>query len=167
MAAYRRVYDYITCRLTAKNRDQLRNLALGSRLACMSHPSRAFQFVIRFDSLCESIRCVKKSAVRFTSCHAVFLVQGLFIVQSQSKNTPQGTQLKAILYTTSTKTVTQCIMHTLKITPNLLLNISVEAANLSDCRIESKKKSIQWRESNENFFWPELECCSQQWQLLL
>jgi len=55
MAAYRRVYDYITCRLTAKNRDQLRNLALGSRLAGMSHPSRAFQF-LRFDSLCESIR---------------------------------------------------------------------------------------------------------------
>jgi len=56
MAAYRRVYDYITCRLTAKNRDQLRNLALGSRLVCMSHPSRAFQVAIRFDSLCDSIR---------------------------------------------------------------------------------------------------------------
>ena len=31
------------------------------------------------------------------------------------------------------------------------LNISVQEANLSDCRIESKKKSIRWRESNENF----------------
>jgi len=35
-------------------------------------------------------------------------------------------------------------MHTIKITPNF---ISVQAANLSDCRIES----------NRNFFLPELE----------
>jgi len=35
-------------------------------------PTRAFQFANRFDSLCESIRFVKKSAFRFTSCHAVF-----------------------------------------------------------------------------------------------
>ena len=32
MAAYRRVYDSHTCRLTAKNPDQLRNPALGSRV---------------------------------------------------------------------------------------------------------------------------------------
>ena len=34
MAAYRRVYDTscITCRLTAKNRDQLRNPTLGNRV---------------------------------------------------------------------------------------------------------------------------------------
>ena len=32
MAAYRRVYDSITCRLTAKNRDQLRNPTLGNRV---------------------------------------------------------------------------------------------------------------------------------------
>jgi len=41
----------------------------------------------RFDSLCESIRIdsfSKKSAFRFTSCHAVFSC--LFIVQSQPKN---------------------------------------------------------------------------------
>jgi len=30
MAAYRRVYDYFTCRLTAKNRDQLGNPTLGN-----------------------------------------------------------------------------------------------------------------------------------------
>ena len=30
MAAYRRVYDSVTSRLTAKNRDQLRNLGLRS-----------------------------------------------------------------------------------------------------------------------------------------
>jgi len=39
---------------------------------------RAFQFAIRIDSIryanrFESIRLVKKSAFRFTSCHAVFL----------------------------------------------------------------------------------------------
>ena len=32
MAAYRVVYDSVTCRLTAKNRDQLRNLTLGNRV---------------------------------------------------------------------------------------------------------------------------------------
>jgi len=33
MAAYRRIYDSrVTCRLTAKNRDQLRNRTLGSRV---------------------------------------------------------------------------------------------------------------------------------------
>ena len=53
-----------------------------------------------------------------------------------------------ILYTTSTKTVMQCIMHTIKITVNLLFEYqcSLQAANLSDCRIESK------------LFLPELEC---------
>ena len=34
MAAYRRGYDlgYVTCRLTAKNRDQLRNPTVGNRV---------------------------------------------------------------------------------------------------------------------------------------
>jgi len=32
MAAYRRVYDSITCRLTAKNLDRLRNPTLGNRV---------------------------------------------------------------------------------------------------------------------------------------
>ena len=32
MAAYRRVYDLVTCKLTAKNRDQLRNPTLGNRV---------------------------------------------------------------------------------------------------------------------------------------
>ena len=33
MAAYRRVYDSdVTCRLTAKNQDQLRNPTLGNRV---------------------------------------------------------------------------------------------------------------------------------------
>ena len=39
--------------------------------------TRAFQFAIRIDSLCESIRFVKKSAFRFTSCHAVFALNKL------------------------------------------------------------------------------------------
>jgi len=42
-------------------------------------------------------------------------------------------------------------MHTIKLL--LYLNISVEAANLSDCRIESKKiESVARIESNRNFF---------------
>jgi len=32
MAAYRRVMTHVTCRLTAKNRDQLRNPTLGNRV---------------------------------------------------------------------------------------------------------------------------------------
>ena len=32
MAAYRRLYDYVTNRLAAKNRDQRRNLTLGNRV---------------------------------------------------------------------------------------------------------------------------------------
>ena len=32
MAAYRQVYDSVTCRLTAKNRDQLWNRTLGNRV---------------------------------------------------------------------------------------------------------------------------------------
>jgi len=48
-------------------------------------------------------------------------------------------------------------MHTIKITPNLILNISVQAANLSDCRIEQKKiDSVARIESK--LFLPELEC---------
>jgi len=43
--------------------------------------SRAFQFAIWFDSLCKSIWInlfCKKSAFRFTSCHAVFLAYLLY-----------------------------------------------------------------------------------------
>ena len=46
-------------------------------------------------------------------------------------------------------------MHTIKITPTYYLNISVQAANLSDCRIESNRKkidSVARIESNRNFF---------------
>jgi len=58
-----------------------------AELAAPSWPrrigGRAFQFAIRIDSIryanrFESIRLVKKSAFRFTSCHAVFSC--LFIV---------------------------------------------------------------------------------------
>jgi len=41
-------------------------------------------------------------------------------------------------------------MHTIKLLLTYYLNISVQAANLSDCRIES----------NRLFFLPELECSS-------
>ena len=52
-------------------------------------------------------------------------------------------------------------MHTIKLHPTYYLNISVQAANLSDCRIESNRKnrfgSENRIESNRNFFLPELE----------
>ena len=51
-------------------------------------------------------------------------------------------------------------MHSIKITHNLLFEYQCTAANLSDCRIESKK-SIRYRESNRvesKLFLPELEC---------
>ena len=46
-------------------------------------------------------------------------------------------------------------MHTIKLLLTDYLNISVQAANLSDCRIESKKiDSVARIESNRNFFCP-------------
>ena len=53
-------------------------------------------------------------------------------------------------------------MHTIKLLLTYYFNISVQAANLSDCRIESNRKnrfgSENRIESNRNFFLPELEC---------
>jgi len=50
-------------------------------------------------------------------------------------------------------------MHTIKLLLTYYLNISVQAANLLDCRIESKKiDSVARIESK--LFWPELECSS-------
>jgi len=46
-------------------------------------------------------------------------------------------------------------MHTIKLLVTYYLNISVQAANLSDCRIE-KIDSVARIESK--LFWPELEC---------
>ena len=48
-------------------------------------------------------------------------------------------------------------MHTIKLLLTYYLNISIQAANLSDCRIESKKNrfgSENRIESNRNFFCP-------------
>ena len=48
-------------------------------------------------------------------------------------------------------------MHTIKLLLTYYLNISVQAANLSDCRIESNRKkidSVARIESNRNFFCP-------------
>jgi len=57
-------------------------------------------------------------------------------------------------------------MHTIKLLLTYYLNISVEAANLSDCRIESNRKKIESVariESNRiETFLPELECSSPQ-----
>jgi len=54
--------------------------------------ARAFQFAIRIDSIryanrLESIRLVKKSAFRFTSCHAFFLVYLLYSLSQKNKLT--------------------------------------------------------------------------------
>jgi len=57
---------------------------------------------------------------------------------------PQYTQFKAILCTTSTKQ-----LHNAYYKNYSQLTIYVQAANLSDCRIESNRIE---------FFWPELEC---------
>jgi len=121
---------------------------------------------IRFDSSCESIRidsfCKKKSAFRFTSCHAVFLTYLLYSLSQ--KNTPQCTQLKAILCKTSTKKQLRNA-HYLLLT--YYLNISVQATKFSDCRIESNRKNQfggeNRIESNRKFFLPELECSSDDW----
>jgi len=54
-------------------------------------------------------------------------------------------------------------MHTIKLLLTYYLNISVQAANLSDCRIESNRKidSVAIIESNRiETFLPELECSS-------
>ena len=65
-------------------------------------------------------------------------------------------------YTVDKKTVTQCILYKLLLT--YYLNISVQAANLSHCRIESKKiYSVARIESK--LFLPELECSSRQSQI--
>jgi len=59
------------------------------RYRVLEHSNARFES-IRFDSLCESIRidsfCKKKSAFRFTSCHAVFLAYLLYSL-SQKKLT--------------------------------------------------------------------------------
>jgi len=69
---------------------------ISSNASCVSRPiavrSKAFQFAIRIDSIryanrFESIRFVKKSAFRFTSCHAVFLAYLLYSISRKNKLT--------------------------------------------------------------------------------
>jgi len=54
------------------------------------------------------------------------------------------------------KTVTQCILRKLLLT--YYSNISVQAANLSQCRIESNRKNRFGNEDRIETFLPELEC---------
>ena len=68
---------------TCSTQDQRERTAISSAQLDGVPGTRAFQFAIRIDSIryanrYESIRLVKKSAFRFTSCHAVFSC--LFIV---------------------------------------------------------------------------------------
>ena len=53
-------------------------------------------------------------------------------------------------------------MHTIKLLLTYYLNISVQAANLSDCRIESNRKNRFGSENRIETFLPELECSRQQ-----
>jgi len=109
--------------------------------------SRAFQFAIRFDLLCESIRIDSFRKKRpFDSLVVMQFFLLIYCIVSAKKYTTMHAQLKAILCRTSTKN--SYAMHTMKIFLTYYLNVSVQAANLSDCRIESK------------LFLPELECCT-------
>jgi len=93
----------------------------------------------RFDSICyanrfESIRFVKKRPFDSLVVMQFFLL--IYCIVSAKKYTTMHAQLKAILCRTSTKN--SYAMHTMKILLTYYLNVSVQAANLSDCRIESK-----------------------------
>ena len=58
-------------------------------------------------------------------------------------------------------------MHTIKLLLTYYLNISLQAANLSDCRIESKKiDSIARIESNRNFFCPNWKALACIWRVV-
>ena len=111
--------------------------------------TRAFQFAIRIDSHRPNELFSKKSAFRFTSCHAVFLVYLLYSL-SQKKN-----KLTSLFAAFNTLDVLTCwklsnwywwhrMNHSVKRRCQALhqthhryyLNISVQAANLSDWRIE-------------------------------
>jgi len=98
-----------------------RSTSTASRPSTRGPVSKAFQFAIRIYSIRHAMSnrfvLFKKSAFRFTSCHAVW-----------------------------TKTNSYA-MHTIKLLLTYYLNISVQAANLSDCRIESSRKN---RLSSEN-----------------
>ena len=49
-------------------------------------------------------------------------------------------------------------MHTIKLLLTYYLNISVQATNLPDCRIESNRKNRFGSENRIETFLPELEC---------
>jgi len=76
----------------------------GSTARCLSLVGRAFQFTIWIDFICYANRFVlwKKSAFRFTSCHAVSLA---YLLYSLSQKISWRHYFR-----TSTKTVTQCIL---------------------------------------------------------
>ena len=74
MAAYRRVYDsHVTCRLTAKNRDQLRNPTLGNRVWATS--TFFYQFIpfgleVNNFSRVVTQQCERDCTDRWSSCRA-------------------------------------------------------------------------------------------------
>ena len=102
----------------------------------------------RFDSLCESIRFVKKSAFRFISCHAVFFL--IYCIVSAEKN--KLTSLFAAFNTLEHRQKRLRNAYYKKLLLTYYLNISVEAANLSDCQIKSKKNRFGSENRMETFF---------------
>ena len=97
-------------------------------VSLLEHSNSQFEssrFVMRIDSFC------KKSAFRCTSCH-----------------TPQCTQLKAIPCRTSTKN--SYVMHTIKITPNLLFEYQCTSGKF--IRLPNRINRIGSENRIERFF---------------
>jgi len=113
-----------------------------------SHPTRwvehsnlRFEY-IRLDSLCESIRFVKKSAFRFTSCHAVFLAYLLYSISQKNKLTSLFAAFNAL----ERREKNSYAMHAIKITPYLLFEYRCTSGKFirSPNRIESKLFCPNW-----------------------
>ena len=74
LAAYRRVYDFITCRLTAKNRDQLWNPTLCNRIWV------TFTFLVMDGVDSSSLRCTHSpSCLAWSESCWPFGTQSVFI----------------------------------------------------------------------------------------
>ena len=105
----------------------------------VEHSNSRFESIL-FDSLCESIRFVKKSAFRFISCHAAFHAN---LVYSLSQKISCHCLRRLILYNIDKKSYA---MHTIKITPNLIFEYQ--------CTSGKFIRLLNRIESNRNFFCP-------------
>jgi len=110
-------------------------------------PTRAFQFAIRIDSSCESIRFVKNRPFASLVVMQFFLL--IYCIVS-AKNTPQCTQLKAIVSRTSTKN--SYAMHTIKITANLLFEYQCTSGKFISFANRIEKNRFGCENRIESFF---------------